>query len=109
MLCAPGQALIGETEFESMREADCLLLDHLPADASAPPTAAAAPPTAAAAPPTAAAAPPTAAAAHNRLLRLSQLPARHKVLFGGLTNAADPAHCARQGIALACDGMKIDL
>ena len=95
MFCAPGQALIGETEFESMCEADCLLLDLLPADASAPPTAAAAP--------------PTAAAAHNWLLRLSPLPVHHKVLFGGLTNAADPAHCARQGIALACDGMKIDL
>ena len=95
MFCAPGQALIGETEFESMREADCLLLDHLPADASASPTAAAAS--------------PTAAAARDWLQRLSPLPARHKVLFGGLSDAADTAFWARQGIALAYDGMEIDL
>ncbi len=88
MFCAPGLAQIGETEFEWMREADCLLLDHLPGDAAAP---------------------PTAAAAHPWLQRLSRLPARHKVLFGGLTDATDPAHWARQGIALAYDGMEIDL
>ena len=95
VFCAPGLAQIGEIEFEWMREADCLLLDHLPADASASPTAAAAP--------------PTAAAARDWLQRLSQLPARHKVLFGGLSDAADTAFWARQGIALAYDGMEIDL
>ena len=95
VFCAPGLALIGEIEFEWMREADGLLLDHLPADVSAPPTAAAAPPTAAAAP--------------DWLQRLSQLPARHKLLFGGLTDAADTALGARRGIVLAYDGMEFDL
>lgn len=95
VFCAPGLALIGEIEFEWMREADGLLLDHLPADVSAPPTAAAAPPTAAAAP--------------DWLQRLSQLPARHKLLFGGLTDAADTALWARRGIVLAYDGMEFDL
>ena len=78
-----------------MRSPVQLLLDHLPADASASPTAAAAS--------------PTAAAARDWLQRLSPLPARHKVLFGGLSDAADTAHGARQGIALAYDGMEIDL
>ena len=102
VFCAPGLAQIGEIEFEWMREADCLLLDHLPADASASPTATAASPTAAAAP-------PTAAVARDLLQRLSQLPARHKVLFGGLSDAVDTAFWARHGIALAYDGMEIDL
>jgi pyrroloquinoline quinone biosynthesis protein B len=88
VFCAPGLAQIGETEFEWMREADCLLLDHLPADDASP-----------------------AAAAHAEgwLHRVSRLPARHKVLFGALASPADPARWAEQGIALAYDGMEIDL
>ena len=71
-----------------MRSPVQLLLDHLPADASAS---------------------PTAAAARDWLQRLSPLPARHKVLFGRLSDAADRAIWDRQGIALAYDGMEIDL
>jgi pyrroloquinoline quinone biosynthesis protein B len=88
VFCAPGLAQIGETEFEWMREADCLLLDHLPVDAAAPPAAADTP---------------------DWLQRLSRLPARHKVLFGGQSEPADAARWAAQGIALAYDGMEIDL
>jgi pyrroloquinoline quinone biosynthesis protein B len=88
VFCAPGLAQIGETEFEWMREADCLLLDHQPGDV----TAAAG-----------------QAAAQDWLQRLSQLPARHKVLFGGEADPGDPARWADRGIALAYDGMEIEL
>jgi len=88
VFCAPGLTQIGATEFEWMREADCLLLDHLPGDAAAP---------------------ASPSATQDWLQRLSRLPARHKVLFGGLSEPADPARWAEQGIALAYDGMEIDL
>lgn len=85
VFCAPGLAQIGETEFEWMHEADCLLLDHLP---PLPTGSAAAP------------------VSNHWLQRLAHLPARHKVLFGDLT---DPSGWAEQGITQAYDGMEIDL
>lgn len=95
VFCAPGLAQIDEAEFEWMREADCLLLDHRLLD---PP------------PPVAAGA--TAARASDWLQRLADLPARHKLLFRDGAASADPAGWAAgsgQGIALAHDGMEIDL
>ena len=89
--CAPGLSQIGETELAWMREADCLLLDNLlpgPRNGHSV-TGAAAPP------------------AWLDLLR--QLPARHKVLFGDAPNEADGAGWADMGLALAYDGMEIEL
>ena len=85
VFCAPGLAQIGATEFEWMREADCLLLDQLQ------PT------------------PGTAGASSDSppwLDLLRGMPARHKVLFG-----AEPAQdgWAATGIAMAYDGMEIEL
>ncbi len=86
--CAPGLAQIGATEFEWMRDADCLLLDSLLPDAG---SAAA------------------EAADQPWLALLRGMRARHKVLF-----ADGPAQRATQGwaeagIALAYDGMEIQL
>ena len=92
VFCAPGLSQIGSTEFEWMREADCLLLDNLLPEAG---TGAA-----------------TAADATGNLPWLDLLrgmPARHKVLFAdGPAVAAQPGWAA-QGIALAYDGMEIEL
>jgi pyrroloquinoline quinone biosynthesis protein B len=113
VFCAPGLAQIGETEFEWMREADCLLLDQLPPARSAAPGLAdrGARGAELTATPTATdAATPTVA--QDWLQRLGRLPARHKVLFGGLHGTVDPADWAdwaEQGISLAYDGMEIDL
>lgn len=87
VFCAPGLSQIGATEFEWMREADCLLLD--------PPQPAAQNP----------------ASAELQIWRdlLRRLPARHKVLFDDVPDAAARAEWADQGIALACDGMEIEL
>jgi len=81
--CAPGLAQIGAMEFEWMREADCLLLDHL--QAAEPATDS------------------------PWLAQLRKLPARHKVLFGETPSEATHADWASQGIALAYDGMEIEL
>jgi len=96
VFCAPGLTQIGATEFEWMREADCLLLDQLlpgPEDADA-----------------GSGEPPW-------LGLLRGMPARHKVLFGGDPGGGEPgsapaqagAGWAAQGIALAYDGMEIEL
>lgn len=87
VFCAPGLSQIGATEFEWMREADCLLLDH-PQPAAQDP-----------------------ASAELQIWRdlLRRLPARHKVLFDDVRDAAARAEWADQGIALAYDGMEIEL
>lgn len=84
VFCAPGLAQIGATEFEWMREADCLLLDDLPGDAAAGGTG------------------------QPWLDLLRGMPARHKVLFADAPAVAR-AGWAEQGIALAYDGMEIEL
>ena len=89
VFCAPGLAQIGATEFEWMREADCLLLDNLlpeagtAADPSPPPSPG------------------------WDLLRT--MPARHKVLFADEPALAAQPGWAAEGIALAYDGMEIEL
>jgi pyrroloquinoline quinone biosynthesis protein B len=88
VFCAPGLAQIGATEFEWMREADCLLLDNLPAAADG------------------------AGRSQPWLDLLRGMPARHKVLFADPPGGAGPAGdagLAAEGIALAYDGMEIEL
>lgn len=85
VFCAPGLAQIGATEFEWMREADCLLLDRLLPDAG------------------------TGAGAPAWLALLRNMPARHKVLFADAPDADGDANWAEDGIALAYDGMEIEL
>ncbi|MES2718337.1 MAG: MBL fold metallo-hydrolase [Pseudomonadota bacterium] len=88
VFCAPGLAQIGATEFEWMREADCLLLDNLLPQAG---TAG-------------------ATATHQPWLDLLRgMPARHKVLFADEPALAAQPGWAEQGIALAYDGMEIEL
>ena len=85
VFCAPGLSQIGATEFEWMREADCLLLDNLlpgAADATAP---------------------------QPWLDLLRGLSARHKVLFADEPALRSDPRWAEQGIALAYDGMEIEL
>ena len=84
VFCAPGLTRVGPIEFDWMREADCLLVDGHGIDGL----------------------PAQDAPAWVELL--SGLPARHKVLF------ADEAEHPRQaladrGIALAYDGLEIEL
>jgi pyrroloquinoline quinone biosynthesis protein B len=87
VFCAPGLAQIGATEFEWMREADCLLLDNLAGIADGADAPDSGPPW---------------------LDLLRGMPARHKVLFADGPAAVRPGWAA-QGIALAYDGMEIDL
>ncbi len=85
VFCAPGLSQIGSTEFEWMREADCLLLDNLlPGDGAAVGT------------------PPW-------LALLRDMPARHKVLFADTPDPDGGTTWAEDGIALAYDGMEIEL
>jgi pyrroloquinoline quinone biosynthesis protein B len=85
VFCAPGLSQIGATEFEWMREADCLLLDNLLPEAGA------------------------AAGDQPWMALLRGMRARHKVLFAdGLAPRTEPAW-AEEGIALAYDGMEIEL
>jgi pyrroloquinoline quinone biosynthesis protein B len=83
VFCAPGLAQIGATEFEWMREADCLLLDPLSGD-DADDTA-------------------------DWLALLRELPARHKLLFGAAPSETHRATWADQGLHLAYDGLEIEL
>lgn len=96
VFCAPGLAQIGATEFEWMREADCLLLDNPLPEGGLEATGAA-----------------EAAGAHAEaqlwLALLRDMPARHKVLFGRPPAGAAARDWAAQGIALAYDGMEIEL
>lgn len=87
---APGLARFGGDALEWMREADCLLLDGMPAE---PAGADAAGPVASAPP---------------WLQQLLALPARHKVLLGEAP-AGNLAPPLAEGIALAYDGMQIEL
>ena len=87
VFCAPGLSQIGATEFEWMREADCLLLDNLLPEAGAA----------------------DAAAPLPWLDLLRGLPARHKVLFADEPALRNDPSWAEQGIALAFDGMEIEL
>ncbi|WP_158219683.1 MBL fold metallo-hydrolase [Ideonella sp. A 288] len=84
VFCAPGLAPLGGLAFDWMREADCLLLDSPGEDESTP-----------------------ADPLWMDLLR--DLPARHKVLFGAEGAHGGPAALAERGIAMAFDGMEIDL
>ena len=81
---APGLVRIGETELDWMRGADCLLLDQPDSPQTGPDDPA-------------------------WMARLRQLPARHKVLFGPALQASQREACADQGIALAYDGMEIEI
>lgn len=84
VFCAPGVTQIGAPEFDWMREADCLLVDPPPADD----------------------------ADGGRPLWMDLLrgmPARHKVLFSAPPGAEDEGSLDEQGIALAYDGMAIEL
>lgn len=84
LFCAPGLASIGATEFDWMKTADCLLVDgQAVADTAAD---------------------DAGPAAWVELL--AGLPARHKVLLA--REEAAPALAGR-GIALAYDGMEIEL
>jgi len=85
VFCAPGLAQIGATEWEWMREADCLLLDNLLPDAGSTVTD------------------------QPWLALLRGMPARHKVLFADEPDADGDAGWADEGIALAYDGMEIEL
>ncbi len=92
VFCAPGLTRIGRLEFDWMREADCLLVDGQLDDQRNDPRTDTTP----------------GRAAAGWVELLSGLPARHKVLF------ADAAHhphkaLAERGIALAYDGMEIEL
>ena len=85
IFCAPGLTQVGALEFEWMRNADCLLVET-PAEADDHRTS-------------------------PWLDLIGELPARHKVLFGHAGNGHDGARAdlARRGIALAFDGMEIQL
>jgi pyrroloquinoline quinone biosynthesis protein B len=85
VFCAPGLSQIGATEFEWMREADCLLLDNLLPDTG------------------------MAAGDQPWLDLLRGMPARHKVLFADEPDTEGDAALAEEGIALAYDGMEIEL
>ncbi len=82
VFCAPGLGPVGATEFEWMREADCLLVDGLAAGDGHAPTC---------------------------VELLPQMPARHKVVFGDGPLVGGHDNLAAQGIALAYDGMEIEL
>ena len=84
VFCAPGMARIGDAELDWMRGADCLLLDQQDGLHTGPEV------------------PPWMA-------QLRHLPARHKVLFGPALLAAQRKACAGLGIALAYDGMEIEI
>ncbi len=86
VFCAPGLAQIGAPEFEWMREADCLLLDNLLPQADA-----------------------VGSGSQPWLDLLRGMPARHKVLFADEPTLAAQPGWAEQGIALAYDGMEIEL
>jgi pyrroloquinoline quinone biosynthesis protein B len=83
VFCAPGLARIGETEFAWMREADCVLVDGLAAAGDGP--------------------------LPNCVELLPQMPARHKVIFGDGPRLGGRGKLAALGIALAYDGMEIEL
>lgn len=94
-LFAPGLATLEAPVIDWMAEADCLLVDSppRPAQDDRPPAA-------------------HDPAAGDWFARLGALPARHKVLFGAASAAAAMAglhDLASAGIALAYDGMAIDL
>jgi len=84
MFCAPGMSRLGEAELDWMRGADCLLLD--PQDS-----------------------PHDGLDEPPWLAQLRDLPARHKVLFGPARRASHREVCKDQGIALAYDGMEIEI
>jgi pyrroloquinoline quinone biosynthesis protein B len=80
VFCAPGLSRFGELEVGWMRQADCLLVDGTP----------------------------TSGRYGDCVELISQLPARHKVLFDRA--AALPAEAlAQRGIEMAYDGMEIEL
>jgi pyrroloquinoline quinone biosynthesis protein B len=86
VFCAPGLTRIGPIEFDWMREADCLLVEGLGDPAHRAP-------------------------AHDDpgwVELLSGLPARHKVLFADEA-AQSREQLAERGIALAYDGLEIEL
>ena len=119
LFCAPGLAQLGAVELDWMHQADCLLLDGLPALSTAwgvpgADDAAPAQPAQAAHPAHPAQAAPVAQPPAGQaglppwLATLRGLPARHKVLFCD-TADQQPEAWADCGIAMARDGMEIDL
>lgn len=84
VFCAPGLSRIGATEFDWMKSADCLLVDGLDDDTPVP-----------------GAVPPS-----DWVDLLAGLPARHKVL---LAREGQGDAFSQRGIALAYDGMEIQL
>jgi pyrroloquinoline quinone biosynthesis protein B len=80
VFCAPGLARASDIEFEWMRQADCLLLDS----------------------------PTGGSDIAGAVQWLSRLPARHKVVFGGVGVLA-PREWAELGVQMAYDGMEIQL
>lgn len=84
VFCAPGVSQIGPTEFDWMRQADCLLIDP-PAE------------------------PETTDQPTIWMDLLKGMPAQHKVLFSAPARDHDRDTLAEQGIALAYDGMAIEL
>ena len=84
VFCAPGLSRIGATEFDWMKSADCLLVDGLDDETPVP-----------------GAVPPSV-----WVDLLAGLPARHKVL---LAREGQGDAFSQRGIALAYDGMEIEL
>ena len=82
VFCAPGLARLGAAELAWMQAADCLLLDQAAAGSADSPL---------------------------WMAQLRGLPARHKVLFGPPAGAARRQALADHGIALAYDGMEIEI
>ena len=82
LFCAPGLANLGDAELAWMQGADCLLLDQAAAGT---------------------------AKGWPWRAQLCALPARHKVLFGPPADAAQRQALADHGIALAYDGMEIEI
>lgn len=79
VFCAPGLSRIGDTEYEWMREADCVLVDTPDDDEG------------------------------GTLDLLPKMPARHKVLFGDGAGRTQKERLAELGIKLAYDGLEIEL
>ncbi len=83
---APGAASLGAQEFDWMRNADCLMFDA-PAALTAS----------------------RREAAPRWLDRVPALPARHKVLLSPFPEGEEPRALAQSGIAIAYDGLEIEL
>ena len=93
VFCAPGLSQIGATELAWMQQADCLLLDELPASDTGGGIGV----------------PADTDARQAGLAFLRGLPAHQKVLFCDAPSDAQRVAWAAVGIALAYDGMEIEV